>query len=54
MGEDVTQNLRTVKNDSLSIEPNAARIEVRGEVLMQRKDFNALNARRRRRERSNS
>ncbi len=45
VGEDVTQNLRTVKAIPLSVDSQAARLEVRGEVLMLRKDFNALNAR---------
>ncbi|MBL8514754.1 MAG: NAD-dependent DNA ligase LigA [Betaproteobacteria bacterium] len=45
LGEDVTHNLRTVKTIPLSIESNAARLEVRGEVLMLRKDFDALNVR---------
>ncbi len=45
VGEDVTQNLRTVKTIPLSIETNAARLEIRGEVLMLRKDFEALNFR---------
>jgi DNA ligase (NAD+) len=45
VGEDVTHNLRTVKTIPLSIESKAARLEVRGEVLMLRKDFDALNLR---------
>ena len=45
VGEDVTQNLRTVRSIPLSIPLQAARLEVRGEVLMLRKDFVALNAR---------
>jgi DNA ligase (NAD+) len=48
-GEDVTQNLRTVRNIPLRLqgEDIPALIEVRGEVLMLRKDFSALNARQR-------
>ncbi|MFZ3321876.1 MAG: NAD-dependent DNA ligase LigA [Usitatibacter sp.] len=46
-GEDVTANLRTVRSIPLRLEarkpPN--RLEVRGEVLMMRKDFEALNKR---------
>jgi DNA ligase (NAD+) len=52
VGEDVTQNLKTIKSIPLNIAlqgknaPNTASLlEVRGEVLMQRKDFAALNAR---------
>jgi DNA ligase (NAD+) len=45
MGEDVTQNLRTVRSIPLTIDSQAPRIEVRGEVLMLRRDFDALNAR---------
>jgi DNA ligase (NAD+) len=45
VGEDVTQNLRTVRSIPLKIDTAAALLEVRGEVLMQRRDFAALNAR---------
>ena len=45
VGEDVTQNLKTVRSIPLSIALQAARLEVRGEVLMLRKDFDALNVR---------
>ena len=45
VGEDVTQNLRTVRSIPLSIDRNIERLEVRGEVLMLRKDFQSLNAR---------
>jgi len=45
VGEDVTQNLRTVRSIPLSIDSTAARLEVRGEVLMLRRDFDKLNAR---------
>ena len=45
-GEDVTANLRTVRSVPLTI-PEKAELEVRGEVLMYRKDFDAMNARQR-------
>jgi len=48
MGEDVTQNLRTVHSIPLRLRnPSAheSRLEVRGEVLMFKSDFDALNAR---------
>jgi DNA ligase (NAD+) len=45
-GEDVTLNLRTVRSIPLSI-PRDQNIEVRGEVLMYRRDFDALNERQR-------
>jgi DNA ligase (NAD+) len=48
-GEDVTPNLRTVRSIPLRL-PRAADtrdLEVRGEVLMVRRDFEALNARQR-------
>jgi len=51
-GEDVTANLRTVRGIPLRL--RSARppplLEVRGEVLMYRRDFEALNARQRERE----
>ena len=49
-GEDVTANLRTVRSVPLRLPrtPQTAEIEVRGEVLMYRKDFEAMNARQRR------
>ncbi len=47
-GDDVTENIRTVKSIPLSI--NSAelpdRFEIRGEILMPHKSFNALNAER--------
>ena len=50
-GEDVTANLRTVRNLPLSLDrPVAGELEVRGEVLMMRRDFEALNRRQRARE----
>jgi len=45
VGEDVTQNLRTVRSIPLKINTDASLLEVRGEVLMQRHDFDALNLR---------
>jgi DNA ligase (NAD+) len=46
-GEDVTPNLRTVRSIPLRLEGRKAPklIEVRGEVLMMRKDFEAINKR---------
>jgi DNA ligase (NAD+) len=44
-GEDVTANLRTVRSIPLRIKAND--LEVRGEVLMYRRDFDALNQRQR-------
>jgi len=48
-GEDVTPNLRTVKSIPLRLRGKALPqlLEVRGEVLMFRRDFDALNARQR-------
>jgi len=43
-GEDVTANLRTLPSIPLRIETGLARLEVRGEVLMRRRDFDRLNA----------
>ena len=49
-GEDVTQNLRTIKAVPLRLRtdryPAPERIEVRGEVIMNKKDFLSLNGRR--------
>ncbi|MBI3371145.1 MAG: NAD-dependent DNA ligase LigA [Betaproteobacteria bacterium] len=44
-GENVTQNLRTLRSIPLSLPPEASRhdMEVRGEVLMYRRDFERLN-----------
>jgi DNA ligase (NAD+) len=46
-GEDVTANLRTVRTIPLRLEARKPprRLEVRGEVLMMRKDFEAINKR---------
>ncbi|MEO8862924.1 MAG: NAD-dependent DNA ligase LigA [Candidatus Saccharimonadales bacterium] len=49
VGEDVTQNIRTIKNVPLRLRKHKfsqGRTEVRGEVVMYKKDFEALNARR--------
>jgi DNA ligase (NAD+) len=49
-GEDVTQNLRTVRSIPLRLRKPSAQedlLEVRGEVLMFKSDFDALNARQR-------
>lgn len=45
-GENVTENLKTVKTIPLSLPENLPRLEVRGEVYMPRKSFEALNAKR--------
>ncbi|UJX40188.1 NAD-dependent DNA ligase LigA [Desulfovibrio sp. JY] len=55
VGEDVTENVRTVKNVPLDLRPHAAKanipvpalLEVRGEVVMTRQDFYELNERQR-------
>lgn len=51
VGEDVTQNIRTVQQIPLRLRGNASEIpavvEVRGEVYMRRDDFDALNERQR-------
>ena len=48
VGEDVTQNMRTVRQIPLKLPQDApAVIEVRGEVYMRRADFEALNERQR-------
>ena len=44
MGEDVTSNVRTIRSIPLTLKKGApAVLEVRGEVLMNRKDFASLN-----------
>ena len=45
-GENVTENLKTVKTIPLSLPDSLSLLEVRGEVYMPRKSFEALNARR--------
>ncbi len=54
VGEDVTANVRTIKNVPLKLRLQKGfekfligRTEIRGEIVMLRKDFNALNERRR-------
>jgi DNA ligase (NAD+) len=46
-GEEVTPNLRTVRSIPLRIDSKEKLLEVRGEVLMYRREFDALNARQR-------
>jgi DNA ligase (NAD+) len=46
-GEDVTLNLRTIRSVPLRLPKTEAMLEVRGEVLMYRRDFDALNERQR-------
>jgi DNA ligase (NAD+) len=47
VGEDVTANLRTIRSIPLRLEgrKQAKRVDVRGEVLMLRRDFEAINRR---------
>lgn len=45
VGEDVTANLRTIRGIPLSLSKAPKLLEVRGEVLMLKKDFASLNAR---------
>ncbi len=45
VGEDVTANLRTVRSIPLRIDSTATLLEVRGEVLMLKRDFERLNER---------
>jgi DNA ligase (NAD+) len=47
VGEDVTPNVRTIRSIPLRISTTAPVLEVRGEVLMKRADFEALNAQQR-------
>jgi DNA ligase (NAD+) len=49
VGEDVTANLRTIRAIPLGIDKAPALLEVRGEVLLLKKDFAALNERQRER-----
>jgi len=43
VGEDVTANIRTIKSIPLRLRDNIARLEVRGEVYMPKKEFLRLN-----------
>jgi len=43
VGEDVTQNIRTIKTIPLRLKDSIPRLEVRGEVYMPRKEFLRLN-----------
>ena len=43
VGEDVTHNLRTVRSMPLKLVESVPFIEIRGEVLMMKRDFEALN-----------
>ena len=43
LGEDVTQNLKTIRSIPLRIKDAPSLLEVRGEVVMQKKDFERLN-----------
>ncbi len=45
VGEDVTENLKTIRSIPMSIEGAPARLIVRGEVYMPKKSFEKLNAR---------
>jgi len=42
-GEDITQNLKTIKSIPLSLKENIPFLEVRGEVFMSKKEFARLN-----------
>lgn len=43
-GDDITANLRTIRAIPLHLTKTRGRVEVRGEVYMQRKDFERMNA----------
>lgn len=45
VGEDITENLLTIQNFPRTIQTEIEFLEVRGEVLMDKKDFEALNER---------
>jgi DNA ligase (NAD+) len=42
-GDDVTRNVRTVRNLPLKIDPKAGRLAVRGEIYIGKRDFLAIN-----------
>ena len=42
-GDDVTRNVRTVRNLPLKIDPRIKRLEVRGEIYISKRDFAKLN-----------
>ena len=44
VGENITENLKTIKSIPLTIDDNSERLEVRGEVYMPRKSFEEINA----------
>lgn len=46
VGEDVTENARTIRSIPLRVKSDLAAFEVRGEVIMPRKSFDKLNAER--------
>ena len=46
-GEDVTDNVRTIRSIPLRLQENIALLEVRGEIYMRRADFERLNERQR-------
>jgi DNA ligase (NAD+) len=46
VGEDVTSQVRTIKNLPLSIQTIAPRLEIRGEILLELADFNVVNQQR--------
>ena len=43
IGEDVTSNAKTISNIPLSIDYNSGLIEIRGEVVIKKNDFEAIN-----------
>jgi DNA ligase (NAD+) len=42
-GDDVTRNVRTIRNLPLKIDPKIKRLEVRGEIYISKRDFEKLN-----------
>lgn len=43
IGEDITQNIKTIANLPLVIDNKADILEIRGEIFINKKDFNAIN-----------